>query len=82
MEAKEIYIELQNKETSARMVAEALNVSNQSVSEVIRQGKGSRRIAEALAKIIGKRVDEVFPHYREKTARREKILALREKLMG
>ncbi len=54
MQANEIYKSLEEKNISARMLASALGVTNQSVSEVIRNGRGSKRIAEAIAKVIQK----------------------------
>lgn len=50
MEAHEIYEKLREKQVSARMIAQVLGVTNQSVSDVIRNGRGSKRIAEALPK--------------------------------
>ena len=50
MEAHEIYEKLREKQVSARMIAQVLGVTNQSVSDVIRNGRGSKRIAEAIAK--------------------------------
>ncbi|HGO7051183.1 TPA: helix-turn-helix domain-containing protein [Neisseria meningitidis] len=60
MQANEIYKSLEEKNISARMLASALGVTNQSVSEVIRNGRGSKRIAEAIAKVIQKDLVEVF----------------------
>ncbi|MCI4078308.1 helix-turn-helix domain-containing protein, partial [Klebsiella pneumoniae] len=69
MQANEIYKSLEEKHISARMLASALGVTNQSVSEVIRNGRGSKRIAEAIAKVIQKDLVEVFPHYKKTDCR-------------
>lgn len=82
MNAQEIYRELKNKGTSARMIAEALGVTNQSVSDVIRRGRGSKRIAKSIALVLEKPLEQVFPHYMPKQSREDKVSALRERLMG
>lgn len=78
MEAQEIYEILNGKNVSARMIADALGVANTSVSDVIRNGKGSRRIAEAISKVIGKDLVDVFPHYTPKKGYKEKVNNLKE----
>ncbi|WP_274571583.1 XRE family transcriptional regulator [Neisseria leonii] len=78
MGANEIYDSLEKNNVSARMIADALGVTNQSVSEVIRNGRGSRRIAEAVAKVIQRELTEVFPYYSVKNCRSAKINELRE----
>lgn len=80
MGANEIYDSLEKNNVSARMIADALGVTNQSVSEVIRNGRGSRRIAEAVAKVIQRELTEVFPYYSVKSCRSEKVNELRELL--
>nr|WP_269822191.1 HTH domain-containing protein [Aggregatibacter actinomycetemcomitans] len=45
MNQKEIYQALKNKNLNASMIAEALGVSYQAVSNAIKQGKSSQRIA-------------------------------------
>ncbi len=80
MQANEIYKSLEEKNISARMLASALGVTNQSVSEVIRNGRGSKRIAEAIAKVIQKDLVEVFPHYKKTDYRDKKIAELKEML--
>ncbi|MFC3875357.1 XRE family transcriptional regulator [Neisseria musculi] len=80
MQPNEIYQSLENHNVSARMIASALGVTNQSVSEVIRNGKGSRRIAESVAKVIQKDLEEVFPYYAIKDNRSERISKLKEVL--
>ncbi|WP_228776169.1 helix-turn-helix domain-containing protein [Neisseria meningitidis] len=80
MQANEIYKSLEEKNISARMLASALGVTNQSVSEVIRNGRGSKRITEAIAKVIQKDLVEVFPHYKKTDCRDKKIAELKEML--
>lgn len=80
MQPNEIYKSLERMNVSARMIATALGVTNQSVSEVIRNGKGSRRIAESVAKVIQKDLEEVFPYYAVKNDRLERIHKLKEVL--
>lgn len=81
MEPHEIYEKLKNKHVSARMIAQALNVSNQSVSDVIRNGRGSKRIAEAVAKVLEEPLEKVFPRYAAKPSHQEKVSALRHQLL-
>lgn len=80
MEAHEIYEKLREKQVSARMIAQVLGVTNQSVSDVIRNGRGSKRIAEAIATVLEKPLDAVFPHYAPKQSYQEKISVLRNQL--
>ncbi|WP_308073599.1 helix-turn-helix domain-containing protein [Neisseria polysaccharea] len=80
MQANEIYKSLEEKNISARMLASALGVTNQSVSEVIRNGRGSKRIAEAIVKVIQKDLVEVFPHYKKTDCQDKKIAELKEML--
>jgi transcriptional regulator with XRE-family HTH domain len=82
MEPDEIYKNLKEKGLSARLIADALNVTNQSVSEVIRHGRGSKRIAEAIAKLIGKPLITVFPYYTPKAERKDKVISLRKLLQN
>lgn len=82
MESHEIYKKLREKEVSARMIAQVLGVSNQSVSDVIRNGRGSKRIAEAIAKVLGEPLEKVFPHYAPKQSHQDKVSALRHQLLG
>ncbi|ULJ61027.1 helix-turn-helix domain-containing protein [Wielerella bovis] len=82
MEAHEIYEKLREKQVSARMIAQVLGVTNQSVSDVIRNGRGSKRIAEAIAKVLDKPLETVFPHYAPKQSHQEKISVLRHQLLG
>ena len=48
------------------MIAEALGVSSQAVSNAIKQGKSSQRIAKAIALAIDEPLETVFPHYAQK----------------
>lgn len=82
METHEIYEKLREKQVSARMIAQVLGVTNQSVSDVIRNGRGSKRIAEAIAKVLDKPLDVVFPYYAPKPSHQEKISVLRHQLLG
>lgn len=82
MHANEIYANLAEKMISARMIADALGVTNQSVSEVIRNGRGSRRIAEAISKVIQKDLIEVFPYYVPNMKRQERMSQLKQLLNG
>ena len=83
MESHQIYSALNEKGLSARMIAAVLGVTNQAVSDVIRMGRGSRRIAEAIAKIIDRELIEVFPYYdKNPDLRQEKVRGLRELLVG
>ncbi|OOH87934.1 DNA-binding protein [Pasteurellaceae bacterium 15-036681] len=66
MDQKEIYQALKNKDLNAAMIAEALEVSTQAVSNAIKQGKGSKRIAKAVAIAIDRPLEQVFPHYAQK----------------
>ncbi|PIT13260.1 hypothetical protein BHC44_02165 [Snodgrassella alvi] len=60
MEPNEIYEDSKKKGLSARLIADALNVTNHSVAEVITSGRRSKRIAEAIAKLIGKPFTDAF----------------------
>lgn len=80
MEAHEIYEKLREKQVSARMIAQVLGVTNQSVSDVIRHGRGSKRIAETISKILEMPLEQVFPYYQYKQSHQEKVLALKNQL--
>ncbi|QOF67310.1 DNA-binding protein [Actinobacillus sp. GY-402] len=58
-----IFQALKNRGLNVSMLAEALNVSNQAVFNVIKQGKGSKRIATAIAIAIDTPLDKAFPYY-------------------
>ena len=66
MNPKEIYQALKDKNLNASMIAEALGVSSQAVSNAIKQGKSSQRIAKAIALAIDEPLETVFPHYAQK----------------
>ncbi|MDO4434003.1 MAG: XRE family transcriptional regulator [Alysiella sp.] len=84
MNAEKIYQELNRKGFDASMIAEAIEVLPQSVAVVIRKGKGSRRIAAAIAAVLERPIEEVFPFYGEKAEklmnRKNQVLNLKEKL--
>lgn len=71
MDSEKIYQELNQKGLNASIIAEALGVLPQSVAVVIRMGKGSKRIASAIATSMNKSLDEVFPFYKEKNKKVE-----------
>ncbi|MGX2951319.1 DNA-binding protein [Ursidibacter sp. B-7004-1] len=66
MNQQEIYQSLKSKNLNASMIAEALGVSVQAVSNAIKQGKSSQRIAKAIAIAIDQPLEKVFPHYAQK----------------
>lgn len=74
MNAEKIYQALNDKGLNASIIAEAINVLPQSVAVVIRTGKGSKRIANAVATVLDLPLEKVFPFYAEK----EKIKADRQ----
>lgn len=69
MDSNKIYQELNMKGLNASIIAEAIGVLPQSVALVIRMGKGSKRIATAIAMALEKNLDDVFPFYKEKKER-------------
>lgn len=69
MDSNKIYQELNMKGLNASIIAEAIGVLPQSVALVIRMGKGSKRIATAIAIALEKNLDDVFPFYKEKKER-------------
>ena len=66
MNSEKIYQELNKRGYNASIIAEAINVLPQSVAVVIRTGKGSKRIAIAISAAMDKKLEDVFPFYREK----------------
>ncbi|PIT53581.1 XRE family transcriptional regulator [Snodgrassella alvi] len=60
MEPNEIYEDSKKKGLSARLIADASNVTNHSVSKVIRIGRKNKRIAETIAKLIEKPFTDTF----------------------
>lgn len=86
MNAEKIYQALNAKGLNASIIAEAIGVLPQSVAVVIRTGKGSKRIAGAVATALDSSLEEVFPFYAEKAeskaSRKKKAIALKEKILG
>lgn len=83
MNREKIYLTLKSNGVNATMIATSLAVTPQAVHSVIRTGKGSRKIAEAVANICNKSLLEMFPYYKDvETAeeRRVKQAELDEKL--
>ncbi|OOF65190.1 DNA-binding protein [Rodentibacter pneumotropicus] len=82
MTPNDIYQALKNRNLNVAMIAESLGVSNQAVSNVIKQGKNSQRIAKAISIAIDQPLDHVFPYYaksqHKKIVRAEKVLQLRQ----
>ena len=68
MTKDQIYSELHRQGISARMIAEAMQLGQSTVSTVITNGHGSRRVAEAIAKLLDKPLTEVFPYYKASQA--------------
>lgn len=62
MRPSEIKAELIRKEITQVSIAENLNVSQPAVAYVISGRLSSRRIRQAIADIIGKPVDEIWPN--------------------
>ena len=63
MTKDKIYKALHSQNISASMIADAIQISHQAVCDVIAKGHGSRRVAEAVAKLLDKPLTEVFPYY-------------------
>ncbi len=84
MKADEIYQALKLHGYNASTIAEALGVRPQSVAGVIRDGRGSKRIAKAIAVASGYNFETMFPFYQEqnlkKANRNKKINDLKAKL--
>lgn len=72
MNAKEIYQALKQQGYNATTIAEALGVRPQSVATVIRGGRGSKRIAKAVAVASDVAFETMFPFYQEKKALQKK----------
>lgn len=79
-----IYKLLSDRDLNVVMIAEALGVTKQSVHQVINSGRGSKRIAEAVAKACDLTLFDVFPFYAhkktEKQEREERQKMLNKKL--
>lgn len=72
MKADEIYQALKLRGYNASTVAEALGVRPQSVAGVIRDGRGSKRIAKAIAIASDCPFETMFPFYHEQNAKKVK----------
>ncbi|WP_192874926.1 hypothetical protein [Ignatzschineria cameli] len=71
MKKDEIYQLLKKNNANATMIANALDVTPQAVQSVISNGKGSRRIAKAVAVLCNKSLIEVFPHFKNVPTKQE-----------
>ncbi|KAF7787176.1 hypothetical protein PRUB_a4052 [Pseudoalteromonas rubra] len=85
MSADQIKQALSKKGYSLSVMAEAIGVSLTAVSGVISRQTQSLRIAEAIAKVLGKPVGEVFsdcPHYvsPRKHRRQDQVQAVQQLL--
>ena len=72
MTPTQIKIELLKKNVSQRDIAKALGVADATVNKIIyRQGE-SKRVKEAISKIIGKPVNKIWPsrYVKDNTAKR------------
>lgn len=72
MNSEDIYQALKNKGHNATTIAEALDVRPQSVAGVIRDGRGSKKIAKAIAVAGNCDFETMFPFYREQKERKAK----------
>ncbi|RTE87479.1 MULTISPECIES: helix-turn-helix transcriptional regulator [Gammaproteobacteria] len=61
MDKNQIKKELATQGYDLTMVAEALDKSPSLISKVVARQAKSKGVAEAIAKILGKNVEEVFP---------------------
>ena len=77
MNSEKIYQELNKRGYNASIIAEAINVLPQSVAVVIRTGKGSKRIATAISAAMDKKLEDVFPFYREKANKKAHSLIVK-----
>lgn len=84
MNKDEIYKQLKDKGLNFSMIAESLDVSKQAVHRVISNGKGSKRIATAIAEVCDCSLEDIFPFYakrmEEKSLRKQQQIALNERL--
>ncbi len=84
MKPEQIKQALEEKGYSLSIVATALGLNLSHVSSVIYQHTTSYKVAAAIAKIIGKPVDVIFPdvpaYIKNKDCRAKKVQALRELL--
>lgn len=70
MTRDEIVKALHGQDITIGQLAAALKVTRSAVSNVIAAGKGSRRVATAIAKLLDRPLGEVFPHYAQPRPRR------------
>lgn len=84
MLATEINAKLAKYDCSVSLLAEALNVKASSVSQIINRQSDSKRIANAIAKVIQLPVEDIFPDkpqyhkgYSRKAVRDQKVNTLR-----
>lgn len=80
MNKENIYKLLSEQGLNPVMVAEALNVTKQAVYQVINDGKGSEKIAKAIAEACNQPLCEVFPFYGQKNDQEKKRVSLQGKL--
>jgi len=84
MKPDQIKQALEEKGYSLSIVATALGLNLSHVSSVIYQHTTSYKVASAIAKIIGKPVEAIFPdvsaYTKNKDTRSQKVQALRELL--
>lgn len=71
MDQDEIYQALKSKGLSTSILADALDVSVPAIFNVIKKGRGSQRIANAISIAINKPLEQVFPYYAEKSGKQE-----------
>ncbi|WP_434777654.1 helix-turn-helix domain-containing protein [Neisseria sp. Ec49-e6-T10] len=83
MNPDQIYQALSEKNLNATCIAKALSVRPQTVANLIREGKGSKRIAKAIAIALEESIDVVFPYYKSKDKKKldtnQKIEELKER---
>ena len=72
MNSDDIYQALKDKGHNATTIAEALDVRPQSVAGVIRDGRGSKKIAKAIAVAGNCDFETMFPFYKEQRERKQK----------
>lgn len=72
MDKEKIYQLINQNGLTATMIAEALNVTPTAVIIVINNGRGSRRIAEAISKVCDQPLEKIFPYYKGQMSKKEK----------
>ena len=70
MHPEKIKYELRSRGLTATVIAEQVGVSPSTVSQVINYGHTSQRVMSAIAKAIGKTVEEIWPQRRTTGLRR------------